>query len=740
MKLPLRVPGTVNPGGIGWQITAITILANLFFIGLGTYTLKQSRLRYEKSAEISGQNLAHVLAAQIDNAIDKVDLTVQTVGDEVKKQLAQGSIDGVGLNKFIANQKNRLPELDGLRVVNTQGENAYGTDVREGSHSSIADRPYYQRLRADPNAGLIISDPIIGRVSKKWSMILARRVNNPDGSFWGVVYGAISLHQLLQTFSSINIGRNGSISFRDESMKLIVRYPEPNNAIQVIGQRNPSPELQLALQSHEAGGYRSSNAFDKIQKLYSFHKVDTYPLYIITGLASEDYLAAWRDEAGVVLLLLSAFLLISCIMARVIHRGIKQRFDDLDKLRMLNLELQEATLSAQSANVAKSLFLANMSHEIRTPLNAIIGISELLEHNPDKKDTKELLQTIRSSGDALLSVINDILDLSKIEAGRMTLKSAPINLHECARESLNIVSSFAEKKPLRLDLVIDPSLPEYITGDGTRLRQVLINLLSNAIKFTEAGSITLGLSHLKKEGNEGGDGRIEFSVSDTGIGITAGNMHKLFSSFTQLDNTPSRQHGGSGLGLSISQKIVRMMGGNISVESTPGHGSTFRFSLPITPAALPDERTLPTTGTSPHQIDPSSVKILVADDNPVNLRVITMMLQRLGYEASTAVNGHEVIAALEHSRFDLIFMDVQMPLMNGLEATTLICTKYPAATRPFIIALTANATEEDRQMCLSSGMDGYLSKPITLAKLSESIGKIALQIQERNARQFLEHC
>ena len=734
VKLPFRVSGIFNTKSTRWKIIAITFFFNLFFIGLGSYSIIKSRQRYERAAEVSSRNLAHVLAAEIGGSFDKIDLILLTLLDEVENQLSKGDINGLTINTIIDRQKNRAPELNGIRIVNSQGENAYGTDVK-GVHSSIADRPYYQRLRADPNAGLIITEPTLGRVSKKWSIILARRVNKPDGSFGGLIYGAINLDQLLRTFSSINIGRNGSISLRDDTMKLIARYPEPKD-MRGGGLKNPSPELQLTFQSHyDEASYHSSNGFDKILRIYSFHRIENYPLYIIAGLAAVDYLESWNVEVGIISILCVVFFLISFIIAQIILKSFRVHLDDLDHLRILNVELDNSKKIAESANLAKSLFLANMSHEIRTPLNAIIGISELLENNPEKKDTKELLKTLRHSSNALLSIINDILDLSKIEASRMTLESAPIDLHRCALESLKIVSFFAEKNTLRLDLVFDPTLPDYLTGDEGRLRQVLINLLTNAIKFTKVGSVTLSLSLLNEDKVEGDSQRVEFAVSDTGSGIamTAENMAKLFSNFSQLDNSASRQHGGTGLGLSISKKIVEMMGGSISVESIPGQGSTFRFSLPITQKDLSEVRTFRNADSAQYQKDRLSMKILVADDNLVNLKIIIMMLKRLGYEASPALNGHEVITALENSSFDLILMDVQMPIMNGLETTTLICSKYPLATRPVIIALTANASEEDRQMCLSSGMDGYLSKPITMEKLAEAIGNIYQQIQKRNA-------
>ena len=530
-----------------WQLATIALSANLFFIGLAGVSLYQSRIRYETHADILTQNLARVFAEQIENSINKIDLTVLTVADEVEKQLAGGGIAPQALDLFIARHHLRLPVLDGLRVVNAQGENAYGIGVNPNMLTSVADRAYFARLRSDPKAGLVISEPVVGRVSKKWSIILARRVNQPDGTFAGLVYGTIALEQFSNIFSTVDIGKNGAISLRDDKLSLIARYPAPKEMNNIGEKKNPPPELQSAtLSQKDCGCYRSHQGFDNIERAYAFRRLSDRPLYITVGLSKEDYLGAWRIEALWDSVLVALFLLGTVLASGIVNRSWMRRAAAVQAL-------EEATVRAEQANAAKSEFLANMSHEIRTPLNAIIGFSELVEHDPTTPDARELLRTIHSSGDALLAIINDILDFSKIEAGQLILENSLFDLKSFAGESVKIVSSMAAEKGLNIGFNFDPALPSAVVGDGARLRQVLLNLLMNGVKFTEHGEVTLSISLHAAKGDRS---EVEFEIKDTGIGISPENQKKLFQSFNQVDTSIAKRFGGTGLGLAISKRLV----------------------------------------------------------------------------------------------------------------------------------------------------------------------------------------
>ena len=338
---------------IRW-IMIITVMANLLFVGLTAFSLRQSWKRYDERAEISTQNLVQLFAGEIDDAVDKIDLTVLTVVDEVEKQLASGGIDGPALNTFIARHKDRLPVIDGLRVVNAQGENAYGTGVKPGVRTSVADRAYFARLRSETNAGLVFSEPVVGRVSKKWSIILARRVNQPDGSFGGLVYGTITLDEFVKMFSAVDVGKHGAVTLRNDELAMIARYPVPKDIDKLVGAKNASPELQNSVKAQPAGGsYSTPRGFDGIERTYSYRKIDVHPLYVTVGLAYEDYLWGWQKEVAEFSVLVVVFFLGTLISGGVIYRDWKRRILATQALA----EQQEALRESESM---QRLLLANL--------------------------------------------------------------------------------------------------------------------------------------------------------------------------------------------------------------------------------------------------------------------------------------------------------------------------------------------------------------------------------------------
>lgn len=409
------------------------------------------------------------------------------------------------------------------------------------------------------------------------------------------------------------------------------------------------------------------------------------------------------------------------VNALELRRVVSQQNRIIAELERTRRSLDDARRVAEEATRTQAEFLATMSHEIRTPMNAVIGMTTILRDTALSSEQLECVETIQASGDHLLCVVNDILDFSKIEAGKLDIEHVAFSLSECLAASIRLLSVRAMEKKLKITQEIAPNTPDAILGDITRLRQILVNLLSNAVKFTEAGEVHVSVSAQPGKESEPDSCELFFRVRDTGIGIPPDRVCRLFQRFFQVDTSTTRQYGGTGLGLVISQRLAELQGGKMWVESEPGLGSTFHFTVkvkinrtPVAPAHFSPRL---------NQFDPEfaacfPARILVVEDNPVNRKVVGRMLEKLGYKPNFANNGLIALDCLQQATYDLVLMDVEMPEMDGPTASRRIRSDFPAGSQPIVVALTAHAVAGVREALLLSGMDDMLTKPIRLPELT----------------------
>ena len=979
--------------------------------GVAYGSLHRSLLQHEASASVTTQNMSESLLQQIGEIYASADQALLVVADEYQQQRASGRIDHQQLDGLIERQLGRHPNLTALRIASPGGDFVYGrNDVKDAVSSNIADRDYFQHLRSANDGALHVSTLIKSRITGKWVIILARRLNHPDGGFAGVVLATFGVEGFRKQFSSQRLMPNDFITLRDDKLAVILRQPDIESQAPVGTTRSSTEFQEALLRNPMAGTYVSgSTSIDGVSRLHSYRKHEVYPFYVNVGKSRDAFLQPWRAEfvaTTLALLVFSAMLVLGasfllrswrrrelatqelaagdrrfrsiveaspvpmligdgagnislvnaaftrifgyrlqdvpnvaqlCALAfpdadyrqqtltawraraqesqhwslpfqpmeAVVHcrdggqrtvlgemapletasgvahivnlhditerkavlaeleqhrlhledlvaqrtralaaavaqsKSSEQRlqyaleassdgvwdwnlqsnlsyvspayatmlgyergslgndpqrnFGDLlhpeigpnflaltrqaltqtgrceTELRMLcqdgsnkwilrrgqvverdadgaplravgthtdlsarkqmEIELLESRNAALAANHAKRSFLANMSHEIRTPLNAIMGISHMMRQDGLEPVQQQRLGKLEAAGLHLTQIINDILDLSKIEAGKLDLELRSLCLDEVLANAMVMLSDQAKAKEIGFNCSLETAHRWYL-GDATRLQQALLNYGGNAIKFTDSGHVGIRVVALEDSAT---DSLLRFEVADTGVGVDAAHSARLFESFEQADNSTTRQYGGSGLGLAITRQIAQMMGGSAGFESQPGVGSTFWFTARL--AKVQEAAALGVnTETELRQalrLEFSGTRALLADDEPVNMEIAEYLLEEIGFVVDQASNGKQALELALASHYDLVLLDVQMPVMDGLAAATQI-RQLPAFKSTPIFALTGNAFAEDRLRCAQAGMDHFASKPLMLVPFYESLLK-ALRVRDPQA-------
>ena len=680
---------------------------------IGSNVIFLSNLR-ESSLQTAEANLARyslMLVEEADRSFKSVDLVLSSIGDYLGRREVT---DSASYQRIMSDQATHLllkekitglPQIDAVTMINAQGKLINFSRYWPIPDVNVSDRDYFKALKADPNLETFISAPIQNRGSGTWNIYIARRLNDPNGEFMGLLLGAMSLQYFENFFASTSLGVGSSVSLVREEGTLLASYPRSEN----IGKQS-SGSGQRALAA--GGNIRDLSANDQTMRIRSARMLPNYPVLVEVAQTEDNVLRSWRGMAE----LLGAMSLVSTIVVLIAVFVIARWWKKQEQL----------TQAAEAANAAKSAFLAMMSHEIRTPMNAVLGLtSTLLETNLDAEQRGSLL-AVHDAGDNLLGILNDILDFSKLEAGRLSLEHIAFSPEALVQNTLSIIGPRASAKGLVIRSVNDSVLPLALKGDAGRIRQVLLNLLSNAVKFTATGEVVVSTRCLAQDGKLA---TIEWAVSDTGIGIAPENIGNLFANFVQADNSISRRFGGSGLGLAICKRLVEQMGGEIKVISTRGQGSTFRFSLTLPVAehmALTehDDQTVYAELKTRIAALGRPLRVLIVDDDATNRLVAAKMLKEFEVQNNMACDGVEAITASSSFSYDVILMDIRMPEMDGLQATRTIRARGGRLQTVPIIAFTANAFAEDVEACHEAGMNDLVVKPVRKKVMVEAILRV----------------
>ncbi len=689
---------------------------------LNYYALVTRKHDYVSAEQERLSRLGYALGASFEYILNLTDFAMLSVA----AQMASNGANPQKNQEILDTVSRSLPFIRTIRIVGGDG-NVVLSSVRYPSHRvNLRDRDYvsyYLKGGRDPvYVSALHRDPI----DDVWELSMSRPIFDFGGALVGVQVDEIDINYLRQEVLSYSAGSNRSerarndysITLVDRDMRLVARDPWIEGDIgRPLGGAGLLGALASTHGDHFAGSYQS--VYGGGTRIGAAQWLDKKRFAIAASVSADEVLRPWQREAITTLTL--SLIVFGGMTFVIVQASRNQRQQDayIVRLAAANTELEVLTRRAEASAIAKGNFLANMSHEIRTPLTGIIGYSGLaLEDKNLSEQTCHFLKLIYSASNNLRTVINDILDLARIESGKVEVLSAPFSIREIVDNCASLAEPIAKVKGLELRKRFDSAIPPWLIGDGGRVQQIVLNLINNAIKFTERGCVELTAA---LEGLPDGKATVRISVRDSGIGIAADKLPLLFARFQQADETITRKFGGTGLGLAISKALVTAMGGEIGADSAPGKGSTFWFTLNLPVAAGPPvEKIEPTPEAA---VRPLS--ILVVDDSAMNADLVEALLGRLGHKADIATDGASAVRACATKRYDIVFMDIQMPGMDGMEATRQIRALDAHNANMPIVAMTANVMPDQVGKYRAVGMTDHLGKPIDRERLRAILAHVA---------------
>ena len=684
------------------RIAVAGVLITLAATGLSSLAAWRSYTQNVEGAAETVSATTEVLSQGVTRTLDSVSTSLDSVGESV-----------IMINPFtgfrsVKDKALRIlresPQIRQILVVDSKGFVVMDTHGEEGASVDLTSMMF-----SDSASGSVLrlGNPVPGRFlddreqaqSGQWVLPVTKQTPGRDVSSYKVVV-AINPFYFSSMLDSARLSTDGEAALIRFDGQSLVSVPTPHEL--------PLPKVEdkvvRRLEITDHGRIDDTGIFFKRKGLVAFEASEFYPVAVVASVSNDDMVRQWLRSDWQLLLALAGTPLLLVGLTRYMILTMD------DRLRIAELE---------AANQAKGDFLAMISHEVRTPMNGILGMAQLALDEAHTPSLRERLKIIASSGEALLAILNDILDFSRMDRGVAIPESIEFDLVELVTDVVALMRESARQRGLETILLIADGVPKRVSGDKSRLRQILLNLIGNAIKFTEIGLIEVSVG---MEPSKDGELRLRFQVLDTGIGIDSEALPMIFSPFTQADSSINRRYGGTGLGLAICRQLAELMGGSIWVESELGLGSRFIFVLPFEPVSSPEPVRLESPSVAHRELS-----ILVAEDTEVNRLVVKAMLTKYGHRITVVEDGIQAVDACRDATFDLILMDVQMPGMGGMDAAKAIRSMEQAAARKRtpIIALTAAVLPSDHELCRQAGMDGLMEKPFKESKLAELIAHLS---------------